>query len=80
MLNIDCLKANKTQFWQFGAIFEVDLRAPSRVHTSIFIDQLAGFFSFESGYNMIYAHCAFYHVGAPKRTTFTILCRSRCLP
>jgi len=42
MPNIDCLKANKTQFWQFGAIFEDEgtIKGTYGVHTSIFIDQL----------------------------------------
>lgn len=42
MPNIDCLEANKTQFWQFGAIFEDEgtIKGTYGVHTSIFIDQL----------------------------------------
>jgi len=42
MPNIDCLKANKPQFWQFGAIFEDEgtIKGTYGVHTSIFIDQL----------------------------------------
>jgi hypothetical protein len=42
MPNINCLKANKTQFWQFGAIFEDEgtIQGTYGVHNSIFLDQL----------------------------------------
>lgn len=38
MPNINCLKTNKTQFWQFGAIFEDEgtIQGTYGVHNSIF--------------------------------------------
>ncbi|KAK3081759.1 hypothetical protein LTS18_003025 [Coniosporium uncinatum] len=42
MPRLDILKANKTQFWQFGAIYEDEgtIQGTYGVHQSIFLDQL----------------------------------------